>query len=219
MQAVHDGMCDFTILFCDDIAWICLFVTCNLQLVYGPVWMEGPWIQEPAHVAVQVASVGLTVKVSAMHAGGLYTLWLRKKLTTFNIFTWMGVHLYSMQVYVILSCQLYVYIQRFLSVLQCWGRFQSLQIMNSLIYWAVGTQYIIYLYLLLCVTSQNTVLIKNTLPGQTCVVAQHSFDLHTSRCKMAVPWSTCNTRAKCKIVSCMKRKLLWTWFGHGKPSF
>ena len=42
-------------------------------------------MQEPAHVAVQVASVGVTVKVSAMHAGGLYTLRSQKKLTTFNI--------------------------------------------------------------------------------------------------------------------------------------
>ena len=31
-------------------------------------------MQGPAHVAVQVASVGLTVKVSAMHAGGPYKL-------------------------------------------------------------------------------------------------------------------------------------------------
>ena len=41
---------------------------CNLQLVIERVRMKGPWIQELAHVAVQVASVGTTVKVSAMHA-------------------------------------------------------------------------------------------------------------------------------------------------------
>ena len=29
--------------------------------------MEGPWITEPVHVTVQVASVELTVKVSAVN--------------------------------------------------------------------------------------------------------------------------------------------------------
>ena len=75
MQAVHDGIGNSRILFCDEVTRICLFVTlCNLQLAVEPVRMEGPWIQEPAHVAVRVASVGITVKVSAMHAGGLYKL-------------------------------------------------------------------------------------------------------------------------------------------------
>ena len=36
-----------------------------LQTVFDCVRMKGPWIQETAHVAVQVASVGTTVKVSA----------------------------------------------------------------------------------------------------------------------------------------------------------
>ena len=37
-----------------------------LQPVVEPVRMEGPWIQEPVHVAVWVASVEITVKVSAL---------------------------------------------------------------------------------------------------------------------------------------------------------
>ena len=40
----------------------CIF----LQSVVVCVRMEGPWMEEPACVLVLVASVGLTVKVSAM---------------------------------------------------------------------------------------------------------------------------------------------------------
>ena len=35
------------------------------QHVVGCVRMKGPWIQKPACVTAQVASVGMTVKVSA----------------------------------------------------------------------------------------------------------------------------------------------------------
>ena len=35
------------------------------QHVVGCVRIKGPWIQEPACVTAQVASVGMTVKVSA----------------------------------------------------------------------------------------------------------------------------------------------------------
>ena len=145
MQAVHDGMCDFTILFCDDVTRICLFVTfCNLQLVIECVWIEVPWIQEPAHVTVQVASVGLTVKVSAMHAGGLYTLWSQKKLTTFNILLeWECT--YGVCYPIMLAVYITEYSQEiavlYISVLQCWGRFQSLQIMNSITLGNLNTFY------------------------------------------------------------------------------
>ena len=42
---------------------------------------------------------------------------------------------------------------------------------------------------------------------------------HTSRCKMAASQSTCNTGAKCTIISCTEQKLLWAWSGHSKSSF
>ena len=37
------------------------------QAVVGPVRMEGPWIKETAHVTVQMASVGISVKVSVFY--------------------------------------------------------------------------------------------------------------------------------------------------------
>ena len=40
--------------------------SCCFQPAPGLVRMEGPWMQEPVHVTVQVASVGLAVKVSAL---------------------------------------------------------------------------------------------------------------------------------------------------------
>ena len=69
-----------------------------------------------------------------------------------------------------------------------------------------------------------TVLIKNTLPGQTRVVRGYprvpastrteffrlTHNIHTSRCKSV---------AKCTIVSCIERKLLWTWSGNSKSTF
>ena len=43
-----------------------MFLLPAAQLVFDCVRMEGPWIKEPACVTVQVASVGITVKVSAV---------------------------------------------------------------------------------------------------------------------------------------------------------
>ena len=38
----------------------------SVQSVVGPVRMEGPWMQEPVHVTVQMATVGIPVEVSTL---------------------------------------------------------------------------------------------------------------------------------------------------------
>ena len=43
-----------------------IFPLSHLQPAFEHVRMKGCWMKEPVHVTVQVVSVGLTVKVSAL---------------------------------------------------------------------------------------------------------------------------------------------------------
>ena len=98
-------------------------------------------MQEPAHVAVQVASVELTVKVSAMHAGGLYMyiviaeeadniqyLYLTGNALKVYAILSMGMHL-CMHAYIILLCQLYMF-RRCVAMLRELPKFANYEFIN-----------------------------------------------------------------------------------------